>query len=432
MKRILLFVFSFLLLFGCTSYAYASQNSADLIPMPITYDAATISVGDTVYFDSGIMNSGTADAVGFNIKWYVDDVQSGYGFHSGIPSGEIVMNGNSQFYWTPQTPGMHYIRFNVDTDNFVAESNETNNTLTIVVTVFDRENTPAPAYTDQSNTATLASSADLAALPISYDAETIVAGEPVLFKSGIRNIGAADTDDFNIMWKVNGTQAENGYGAHRGVPAGVTVTDDAGDQYQWTPQAEGTYTITFTADIDQFYPDGNTGNNTSELTVEVAGQPTVPWQTMTFIKYPLEPVLLAETQRRMGYLGPSKKYMESAAYKPYKMARAEGLFIEGDYVFVDMYYTSVGVRRTYFTRSTFHSTSNVPQVTLTGYPAVTTQNAEALYGPGAIYDLFPEASVGPDTALTVFFEEDGYVFSEYTVGSQLVRAWIDVNSVAPR
>lgn len=178
----------------------------------------------------------------------------------------------------------------------------------------------------------------------------------------------------------------------------------------------------------------------------------VPWPTYTLTRYPLEPILkleatsgaddeftgvfsieeVLEYKRVMAYLGPSRNYAETAAYKPNKMARADGLFIEGSYVFVDMNYPSVGVRRTYFSKGTFKSTGSVPEVTLIGYPAVTTQSIDARYGPGYIYDPFPEASIAAGTALTVFFEEDGYVFAEYEAGSELVRAWIVADSVAPQ
>ena len=87
----------------------------------------------------------------------------------------------------------------------------------------------------------------------------------------------------------------------------------------------------------------------------------------------------------MAYLGPSRHYAETDAYKPYKMASVKGLFIEGSYIFVDLNYPSVGVRRTYFSRSKFQNTSSVPEVTLIGYPAVTTQSAQARYGGRALF-----------------------------------------------
>ncbi len=157
----------------------------------------------------------------------------------------------------------------------------------------------------------------------------------------------------------------------------------------------------------------------------------VPWPTYVLNEVPLEPVIKWEAYRIMAYLGPSRNYAETDSYKPYKFSHTYGLFIEGSYVFVDMNYPSVGVRRTYFTRGAFESTSDVPEITLIGYHAETTESVLPRYGPGAIYDPFPDASVAAGTPLTIYFEESGYVFAEFEAGFQLVRAWIEAGSVTP-
>ena len=126
-----------------------------------------------------------------------------------------------------------------------------------------------------------------------------------------------------------------------------------------------------------------------------------------------------------------RNYAESGAYKPYKTSRIDGLFIEGGYIFVEISYPSVGLRRLYFSTGKLKGTGSVPSITLDGYPAVTTASVSARYGPGGQYDPYDNASVGANTSLTVFFEENGYVFAEYEAGFQLVRAWINANSVAP-
>ncbi len=176
------------------------------------------------------------------------------------------------------------------------------------------------------------------------------------------------------------------------------------------------------------------GSSTTTATaapMETAAPDEVPWPTYNLPKYSLSPVIKWESYRAQAHSGPSRNYSEVGAYKPYKISRADGLFIEGSYVLVDMNYTTVGVRRVYFTRGTFHSTGSVPEVSLTGYPAVTTNSVLPRFGPGGLYDPFEDASVGPNTELTVFFEENGYVFAEFEAGFQLVRAWINANDVKP-
>jgi hypothetical protein len=176
---------------------------------------------------------------------------------------------------------------------------------------------------------------------------------------------------------------------------------------------------------------GASSTTTAAAPEETAAPDAVPWPTYNLPKYSLDPVIKWESYRVQAHSGPSRNYSEVGAYKPYKISRADGLFIEGGYILVDMNYTTVGVRRVYFTRGTFHSTGSVPEITLTGYPAVTTESVVPRYGPGGLYDPYEDASVGPNTALTVFFEENGYVFAEFEAGFQLVRAWINANKVKP-
>ncbi len=158
----------------------------------------------------------------------------------------------------------------------------------------------------------------------------------------------------------------------------------------------------------------------------------IPWPSYILPRYSLNPIYPDDKITRVqARTGPSKNYSEAGAYKTLKMSRTDGLFVEGTYVLVDMNYPTVGVRRVYFPKGTFHNTYTVPETTLAGYPAVTTQAVSPRYGPGFIYDPFPEAAVAAGTSVTVFFEENGYVFAEYEAGFQLLRAWINAADVTP-
>jgi hypothetical protein len=108
----------------------------DLLPTSIIYtmSATGIKAQDQVLFDSGIQNRGGIGTGNFDIKWFVDNAQVGYGSHFGIPANTVVMDGNSQYAWTA-TQGEHKIVFFVDADNHVTESDETNNIVSVTVTV---------------------------------------------------------------------------------------------------------------------------------------------------------------------------------------------------------------------------------------------------------------------------------------------------------
>jgi hypothetical protein len=108
----------------------------DLQPTAIKYDPAAAQPNDTIHFDVGVKNNGEKKAGSFNVKWLVDGEDVGaYGNHGGIPGGTTVLDGNSQFDWTPKQAGVYKITFTADTDNHVAETEESNNSQSVTVTV---------------------------------------------------------------------------------------------------------------------------------------------------------------------------------------------------------------------------------------------------------------------------------------------------------
>ena len=114
----------------------ATSGKANLRPTAITADIASPVVGQTVYFDSGIENTGDIDTGVFNIKWYVNGAEVGaYGSHLGVPAHSTVLDGNSQFLWAFDAPGTYTVTFDVDVDNFVPETNENDNARTFQITV---------------------------------------------------------------------------------------------------------------------------------------------------------------------------------------------------------------------------------------------------------------------------------------------------------
>jgi hypothetical protein len=120
-----------------------ASSPSDLTPTPITVNGASygrtpLPVGQVIHFDSGVSNLGGTGTGVFNIRWLVDGQNvkpAAYGSHAGVPAHSTVLNGNSQFDWTPTTAGTSTITFVVDSDNFVKESNESNNSASVRVVV---------------------------------------------------------------------------------------------------------------------------------------------------------------------------------------------------------------------------------------------------------------------------------------------------------
>ena len=209
-----------------------------------------------------------------------------------------------------------------------------------------------------------------------------------------------------------------------------TLAADASEPTMVTVSYPDGTTVEMTLEAFQASFMSNSSSTTTTATTQEDTPVTVPWPSYTLTKYSLK---IANTStNKQTFSGPSRNYTEAGNYLVSKITRTDGLLCEGSYVLVEMNYTTVGLRRVYFSRGTFTNSYVAPEVSLLGYPAVTTQSVSAWYGPGPMYCAFKEANVGANTTISVFFEENGYVFAEYEAGFQLVRAWINANSVEPK
>jgi hypothetical protein len=200
--------------------------------------------------------------------------------------------------------------------------------------------------------------------------------------------------------------------------------------------------ITGGSDAGYFYTkdaSGNwiRGNNISGLssiadstsTPPPSSPPDKPWPVITYTRQSISVQPLADDQRVQSRCGPAKTYHGAGAYKTYKMLSTDALFVEGNYVFVDMDYLTVGMRIVYFPVNAFYSFNNVPEVSLTSVSAYTTATLTPTFGPGYAYDTFDEAAISSGASLSVFFEENGWVFAEFNSSLGVVRAWIPVDQV---
>lgn len=170
--------------------------------------------------------------------------------------------------------------------------------------------------------------------------------------------------------------------------------------------------------------------NTPTPVVSANATPAPNWPPITYQQWPVSAYPLPEDQRVQSRCGPAKTYHGAGGYKTYKMTSTNALFIEGSYMLVDLDYTTVGRRRVYFPISAFSDTQNVPQVSLSATPAYTTADLIPTFGPGMEYDTFDEAAISSGTTLSVYFEENGWVFAEFACALGTVRAWIPADQVS--
>ena len=174
-----------------------------------------------------------------------------------------------------------------------------------------------------------------------------------------------------------------------------------------------------------YCPDCGHNNQGGGSQVSSKPWPTVNLQETQVYFYP------SGDRRVQSYCGPGD-YHGAGAYKTMKMRYTYALFTDGNYTYMDMDYMTVGRRRVYFRNSAYPKNAYVPAFNYTAHPATLTCNATPLFGPGNAYDTFGEAQISAGTSLSVFFEEDGYVFCEFNCKLGAVRAWIHASYVQAR
>lgn len=215
----------------------------DLLASNITFTSPP-SVGVRTNAVASLTNQGSSESGVFNVKWFLDDVQVGYGGHDSLGPGQIS-SGNVRFDWIP-TAGQHTLRFEADVDGHVSEADESNNQTSVTVMP---EVVPLP---------------DLEANGISFTTRPRV-GVRTMAVAQLQNRGSSASGDFNVKWFRNGTQV--GYGGHATLVPGEI--SDGNVRFEWFPLLPGHYTLRFVADVDGHVGESDETNNEASVTVFV-------------------------------------------------------------------------------------------------------------------------------------------------------------------
>jgi subtilase family serine protease/PKD repeat protein len=221
---------------------------ADLQVSDVTFSTPPFA-GQTTIATAVLRNVGTAASGDFDVKWFVDGAQVGFGRHSSLAPGE-TSSGNVHLSWVPSAPGLHRVQFVADVGGEVHESNEGNNAFEVTA-----KTGPLPDLVVDDIT--------LSTLPI--------AGQPTVATAHLRNAGPAASGPFNVKWFLDGVEV--GYGQHPGLASGQTST--AGEaQFTWTPATAGLHTLRYAADVDsQVLEVEDVANNAFEKSFDVARPP---------------------------------------------------------------------------------------------------------------------------------------------------------------
>lgn len=156
-----------------------------------------------------------------------------------------------------------------------------------------------------------------------------------------------------------------------------------------------------------------------------------PWPMSPYVgmKATLKNDSSARVQTRCG---PAGDYAGAGAFVKAKITRLHAYFIEGNYVYVELRSKTVAPRRLYIAKKFFYEIHklDVPKVSLTGYDAVLTSSVTARFGPGIEFDVFKEAELSGGLSISVFYEENGWVYAEFPCAAGYVRGWIPADCVA--
>ena len=130
------------------------------------------------------------------------------------------------------------------------------------------------------------------------------------------------------------------------------------------------------------------------------------------------------------FAGPGRLgvYSEAGTYSNTCVDSLRGLWKESvdgvTYVYIEFEATPNCYRRVYTTNTYYSTTSYLPDFNLTGTPAVVNTPCTVFYGPGSDYNALEQSEVPAGTEVTVFFEEDGYLFCDLFNQMGHIRGYI--------
>ena len=224
----------------------------DFIIETITWEPESTSMGDTVTFTVTIKNQGSGKSDYSYVAYYIDDNYLASDYVNPI---DVGASANETFTWTAEA-GSHNIKAVADSENEVAESNETNNEKTVTFS------TTAP---------------DLIIETITGSPTSPPIGETVTFTVTIKNQGSGNASPSRVHFYID--DSSRGYQNVQEIDAGATATKT----FTWIAQA-GSHAIKAVADSENEVAESNETNNektvtfpTPDLIIEtITGVPASP------------------------------------------------------------------------------------------------------------------------------------------------------------
>jgi subtilase family serine protease len=169
------------------------------------------------------------------------------------------LSGSGSVSTTGLSVGTHTLSLLADANNVVAESNETNNSLSQSFTV----TASAPS-----------ASADLSISGLSAYASTLTQGDQLIFAYTLKNTGTGSAAASKVAYSVDAlpTASSNGGTNSFGAVAANSWNSSPIDFISTSNLSVGTHTLYVTADVANSVSESNETNNTAALTFTVQGK----------------------------------------------------------------------------------------------------------------------------------------------------------------
>ena len=157
---------------------YGATALADLIVKDIVWEPERPVIGKEVTVAVTLKNAGEGDALDSEVRLFIDDIE--HGEAASLPRLSTQGSGTVGFNWIAEI-GTHTFSADVDHDDRVVESDETNNASG----TFQYDHTRV---------------ADLIVRGINWEPENTSVGETVTFGVEIENVGEATAEDFHVSF----------------------------------------------------------------------------------------------------------------------------------------------------------------------------------------------------------------------------------------
>ncbi len=213
----------------------------DLIIQDVTWSPTSLLPAHMVTFTVTIKNQGRSESGFFRVYLYIDGVYRSQQDVVGLSADTSV---NRAFTWTAQA-GSHDIKLVADGDNFVDESDESNNTQTITVS---------------TSTPTLC---DLTVQSIVWSPEYPSVEDTATFTVTIKNQGSVQAGSSCVAYYIDDTCQISA--DINQISAGATATET----FTWTAQA-GTRTFKVVVDSNNVITESDETNNEKAIDLSVS------------------------------------------------------------------------------------------------------------------------------------------------------------------